>query len=72
MTTLIYDAVAKLAEPLTLEEQSALIAHLQNIARRHDLTYEEWKVLFDALKDDTPIVSDISDRRSDWYDDEGR
>jgi hypothetical protein len=45
---------------------------LQALAKQRQLSYEEWKALFDSMKDDTPIVADFSPRREDWYDDEGR
>ncbi len=67
-----YDVVVRLAEQLSAEEQRALIEHLQEIARQRELSFEEWKALFDSLKIRTPLVGDFSDRRADWYDDDGR
>lgn len=72
MAQITYDAVARLAEQLSPGEQQALIEHLQGIARQRELSFEEWKALFDSLKIDTPIVGQFSDRRVDWYDDDGR
>ncbi|MBI1255888.1 MAG: hypothetical protein GC204_00310 [Chloroflexi bacterium] len=72
MTQITYEAVVKLAEQLSPEAQKALIEHLQEIAKQRDLSFEEWKALIDSTIDHTPIVSDISPRREDWYDDDGR
>jgi hypothetical protein len=72
MANITYDAVARLAEQLSPEEQLALIEHLQEVAKQRELSFEEWKALFDSLKIETPIVGVFSDRRVDWYDDEGR
>jgi hypothetical protein len=72
MEQIAYEAVVKLAEQLSPEAQKALIEHLQEIAKQRELSFEEWKTKFDALKIDTPVVGDFSDRRSDWYDDDGR
>ncbi|MBI5670056.1 MAG: hypothetical protein HZC41_18835 [Chloroflexi bacterium] len=72
MAQVTYEEVVKLAEQLTPLEQQALIAHLQETARHRELTFTEWKALFDSMKDNTPIIADISPRREDWYDDDGR
>jgi hypothetical protein len=72
MEQISYEAVVKLAEQLSPEAQKALIEHLQEIAKQRELSFEEWKAMFDSLKIDTPIEGDFSDRRSDWYDDDGR
>lgn len=72
MAQTTYDAVVKLAEQLSPAELRALVDHLQEVARQRELSFAEWKTLFDALQDDTPILHDISNRRSDWYDDDGR
>lgn len=72
MAQITYEAVVKLAEQLSPEAQKALIEHLQEIAKQRDLSFEEWKAVFDSMVDYTPVVSDISPRREDWYDDDGR
>ena len=71
MAEVTYDQVVRLAEQLMPQEQQALIAHLQTISKQRELSFEVWKTLFDSLKDDSLIISDISPRRVDWYDDEG-
>ena len=72
MEQVTYEAVVRLAEQLSPEAQKALIEHLQEIAKQRELSFEEWKALFDANIDYTPVVNDISPRREDWYDDDGR
>ncbi|HVU14398.1 MAG TPA: hypothetical protein VHD90_24135 [Phototrophicaceae bacterium] len=72
MEPITYEVVARLAEQLSPEAQKALIAHLQEIAKQRELSFEEWKALFDSAIDYTPVVNDISPRRVDWYDDDGR
>ena len=72
MEQVTYKAVVRLAEQLSPEAQKALIEHLQEIAKQRELSFEEWKALFDANIDYTPVVNDISPRREDWYDDDGR
>jgi hypothetical protein len=72
MSQITYDAIVRLAEQLSPEEQKALIKHLQEVAKLRELSFEEWKALFDSMKDDRPVVGDISPRREDWYDDDGR
>ncbi len=72
MADVTYDDVVRLAEQLTPVEQRALIAHLQQVARQRELSFKEWKILFEAMIDHTPVVGDFSPRREDWYDDDGR
>ncbi|MBC8100943.1 MAG: hypothetical protein H7Y11_15995 [Armatimonadetes bacterium] len=72
MTTPIYDAVVILAEQLTPDEQRALVEHLQHIASTRQLSYAEWKTVFEAMKITIPLVGEFSDRREDWYGDDGR
>ena len=67
-----YQEVVRLAEQLTVDDQRALVDHLQGLAQQRDLTFAEWKTLFDSLKSDAELVQDFSDRREDWYDDDGR
>lgn len=72
MVSVTYDSVVRLTEQLSPQDQEALIEHLQNIVNQRKLSFEEWKTLFDSIKDDTPVIADFSPRREDWYDDDGR
>ncbi len=51
MAPVTYDAVVKLAEQLSPEAQQALIEHLQRIARQRELSFEEWKTVFELAED---------------------
>jgi hypothetical protein len=72
MAQITYEAVVKLAEQLSPEAQKALIEHLQEIAKQRELSFEEWKAILESMVIDTPIVGEFSDRRVDWYHDDGR
>ncbi|MBN2303939.1 MAG: hypothetical protein JXQ72_05655 [Anaerolineae bacterium] len=73
MVGVTYEEVVRLAEQLAPPEQKALIEHLQLIAQRRQLTIQERKALFETLITDLgPVSPDFSDRRVDWYDDDGR
>jgi|GEM_PF-729785 hypothetical protein len=64
--------VVQLADTLTVEEQHALIVHLQDVAKRRQLTDDEWWYLLRSIQIDIPPGPLFSDRRQDWYDDDGR
>jgi hypothetical protein len=72
MDSVTYAEVVKLAEQLSPADQQALVAHLQTIAKQRELSFEEWKILFESAIIHRPILRDISNRREDWYDDDGR
>lgn len=72
MTTATYGEVVKLAEQLTSEEQTTLITHLLDLARRRQLTVAERKALMNATILSNPVAQEPSIRREDWYDDDGR
>jgi hypothetical protein len=60
-------------ERLSRQEQRELLKHLQTLADQRDLTVDEKKALLDSLVIDAgPISPYYSDRREDWYDDDGR
>jgi hypothetical protein len=72
MDAAMYEEVVKLAKQLSPVEQQALIAHLQSLSKRRKLTNEEWKALLRASILSVPVKEDFSNRREDWYDDDGR
>ena len=72
MAEVTYDQVVRLAEQLSPQEQKALIAHLQTISKQRELSSDEWKALLDSSKVSIPPGPNFSDRRIDWYDDDGR
>jgi len=65
-----YTTVVKLAEQLSIEEQQALIQHLQTLSR--ELTVNEKIALFRASILDIPFKEEPPLRRENWYDDDGR
>ncbi len=73
MSDISYEVVVKLVDQLPPQEQTALITHLLELARKRELTKEERKVVLESMAVDLGAVSpDYSDRREDWYDDGGR
>jgi len=71
MMKTVYDVVIYLVEQLSPEEQKQLTDYLLHLSPM-DEEKAIWKRRFDALVDTTPIAHDISNRREDWYDDDGR
>lgn len=73
MTTTLYHQVLELIERLSVQEQESLVAHLQQLARRRQLSKSERKELFKKLVIDLgPASPDFSFRRQDWYGDDER
>lgn len=73
MNSPIFDAVVILAEQLSDEEQRALVARLlEKRPNPNDLSYEEWEAIFDSMIMPGAPGPDWSDRREDWYGDDGR
>lgn len=72
MGLVTYQEVVRLAEQLTVDDQRALAEHLHILTQQRELTFAEWKTLFDSLKSDAELLQDFSDHREDWYDDDGR
>lgn len=72
MSHVAFDEVAKLAEQLSPAEQQALIARLQVLAQERSLTKDEWWTLLDSITVNIPPGAAFSDRRGDWYNEDGR
>lgn len=72
MSQIAFDEVAKLAEQLSPAEQQALIVRLQVLAQQRTLTKDEWWTLLDSITVNVPPGPSFSDRREDWYSDDGR
>jgi hypothetical protein len=72
MGQITYDEVVKLVDQLSPTEQQSLIAYLQSLAKRQSLNKEEWKALLKASVLSIPAGEPFSDRREDWYDEDGR
>lgn len=67
-----YEEVVKLAEQLSRPERDKLIAHLQKRAQNRKLSVEEWTALLDSITVNTPVLTEPSNRREDWYGEDGR
>lgn len=67
-----YDDIVKLVDRMSKREQLALIDHLQEIVKERELTSQEWNMLLDAAIVSIPAGPNFSDRREDWYGDDGR
>jgi restriction endonuclease S subunit len=66
------EEVLKMAEQLSTQDRNILIEHLQEQARQRKLTKDEWLALFDSMKYNVPVAEGWSDKREDWYSDDGR
>lgn len=67
-----YDEMIRNVEHLTPEVRQGLIVYLQECAKHRELSFDEWVILFDSIKINIPVGPNFSDRREDWYDDDGR
>jgi len=71
MNRAVYDAVLLLVEELTPGEREALAIRLKDANPNH-LATNDWQARFAGLISDVPVVGELSDRREDWYGDDGR
>ena len=73
MADVTFSEVVRLAEQLKPAEQEALVEHLRALAKQRQLTAEEKKALLRSMIIDVgQVLPGYSDRRDDWYGDEGR
>lgn len=72
LTQLDYDDMMLHVEELNGEERDALKGHLFRIRAARDLTPNEKIALLRITTDRTTRLMPFSDRREDWYSDEGR
>lgn len=72
MASITSDEVIKWAEQLPLTEQQTLIARLQAVIKHRTLKDNEWQSLLQSITVNIPPAAHFSDRREDWYDDNGR
>ena len=72
MTAITFEEVARLADQLSPEDRQALITRLQERSQHRKLSPEEWNVLLNSITISIPPGPKFSDRREDWYDDDGR
>ncbi len=57
---------------LVPEEKQIVLKHFQKIREERELTFEEWKTLSALTMIPNALREDFSDRREDWYGDDGR
>lgn len=67
-----YEQVIEIVDQWPVEQQRALITHLQERTESETLTAAEKMALLRSVMFDIPVINDISNRREDWYDDDGR
>lgn len=68
-----YEQLVALVEQLSPEQQSDLLARLLEKSRTRQLTSQERKALLESMTIDLgSVLPGYSDRREDWYGDDGR
>ena len=73
MADITLNEVIQLVDQLAPEELAALEEYLHNRATQQKLSIGEKKALLDSLVINVgEVLPGYSDRREDWYDDEGR
>lgn len=73
MADITFDEVVKLADQLTPAEKQALAQHLLQTAQEREMTPQERIAIFHSMIIDLgPVSPSYSDRREDWYGDDGR
>jgi hypothetical protein len=72
MSEISYEEVRRMADQLSHAERQALILYLLEATEGEELTTEDRMALFDASMISGVFMPDYSDRREDWYGDDGR
>ncbi len=67
-----YEDVVKLVDRLTVADRHKLLAHLSQSTPPEALSTDEWMAKFAAVRVRVAPGPLFSDRREDWYDDDGR
>jgi len=67
-----YETLVTLVDQLPDQERSRLLNHLLKRAKTRHLTPDEKKAILRSMVSDAAIGPGYSDRREDWYDDDGR
>lgn len=68
-----YENLVELVEQLSEAQQQDLLMRLLEKANARQLSKEEKRALLDSMALDLgEVSSDYSDRRADWYGDDGR
>lgn len=73
MASIFYEDVVSLVDKLTPEEQQAIVRHVLEKPTKKKLSPEEFQALLESMSLDLgPLPANWSDRREDWYGDDGR
>ncbi len=73
MTSVFYEEVISLVDKLTPEEQQLVVRHVLEKPKLRKMTADEFKQWLESLTFDAGAVLEAySDRREDWYGDDGR
>jgi hypothetical protein len=68
-----YEQVVALVEQLSPEQQTDLLTRLLEKSKMRQLTSQERKALLESITIDLgAVLPGYSDRREDWYGDDGR
>lgn len=68
-----YETLVELVEQLPPEQQRNLALRLLDKKKERALSKAEWKAAFESMTVDVgEVLPGYSDRREDWYDDDGR
>jgi hypothetical protein len=68
-----YETLIALVEQLPPEQQQDLVLHLLERTQQHPLSTAERRMAFESMTMNLGQVSTVySDRRQDWYEDDGR
>lgn len=70
MSAVNYDEVVRMADTLTSKDQIRLLVHLHEVTTQHELSDDEWLLLFDSLQIKMPLHDPFPLTRDAWYDDE--
>ncbi len=71
-TSPIYQEVVKLTEMLSQADKDRLMQYLREKKQEQALSLEEWWARLEAVRYRIAPGPNFSDRRQDWYDDDGR
>jgi hypothetical protein len=72
MAQITYEDMMQHVEQLSADEKTRLMEYLLAVAKERQLTSEEKWALFRVSVISAPVNGDFSNRRVDWYDDDGR
>ncbi|MDX2078426.1 MAG: hypothetical protein SFZ02_18480 [bacterium] len=72
MSDITLDQIIEWADTLSPQDQTQLMAHLLDVAKKRHLTSTEKMTLLKAVQIDIDVIEEPSIRREDWYGEDGR